>query len=209
MASVLAAGAILLLSPSEAHADLDCGDFSYQAAAQGAYIAAGGPTSDPNGLDADGDGIACESNPCPCSKGGPASPPPPPVIPPPEEPAPEPRTVFWKSFGEPAEVEPATVGINTGVGSGVFSVRQLRVWHGWGSKEAWAFGKLRIKDCKPDCATGGYVLHRARLVLTKIRANCGQPRYMEVKIRVFGFRTPVLGPLGSDCRGAQVVRTGH
>ena len=28
------------------------------------------PQGDPHGLDADGDGIACESNPCPCSTGG-------------------------------------------------------------------------------------------------------------------------------------------
>ncbi|GAA1153220.1 excalibur calcium-binding domain-containing protein [Nocardioides aquiterrae] len=45
----------------------DCGDFSTQAAAQQWFINHGGPLHDPAGLDADHDGIACESNPCPCS----------------------------------------------------------------------------------------------------------------------------------------------
>lgn len=47
--------------------DKDCGDFAHQAAAQDYYISRGGPQSDPDALDADGDGVACESNPCPCS----------------------------------------------------------------------------------------------------------------------------------------------
>ena len=48
--------------------DLDCADFSSQAAAQNAYESSG--PGDPHGLDADNDGIACETNPCPCSTGG-------------------------------------------------------------------------------------------------------------------------------------------
>ncbi len=47
--------------------DRDCGDFNTQAAAQNVFLDHGGPDSDPHALDADGDGIACESNPCPCS----------------------------------------------------------------------------------------------------------------------------------------------
>lgn len=46
--------------------DRDCGDFQSQAAAQNFFLANGGPHSDPHGLDSEGDGIACESNPCPC-----------------------------------------------------------------------------------------------------------------------------------------------
>lgn len=46
--------------------DRDCGDFSSQAAAQNFFLANGGPQSDPHRLDDDGDGVACESNPCPC-----------------------------------------------------------------------------------------------------------------------------------------------
>lgn len=48
-------------------ADRDCGDFGTQAAAQRFFLDAGGPQRDPHRLDADGDGIACETNPCPCS----------------------------------------------------------------------------------------------------------------------------------------------
>jgi endonuclease YncB( thermonuclease family) len=79
-------------SPTESKAaDRDCSDFSSQATAQEFFSAEGGPSSDPHRLDADGDGIACESNPCPCSSatGAPAAPPVIPVAPPPQpEPAP-------------------------------------------------------------------------------------------------------------------------
>lgn len=43
--------------------DRDCGEFSTQAEAQAFYEAAGGPVSDPHGLDGEGDGVACESLP--------------------------------------------------------------------------------------------------------------------------------------------------
>ncbi len=76
-------------SPTEsAAADYDCSDFSSQSAAQDFFIAAGGPGSDPHRLDADADGLACESNPCPCSTGSPA--PTTPVIPPAPPPEPPP-----------------------------------------------------------------------------------------------------------------------
>lgn len=87
---LLAAGAavVLLSSPEKSGAvDYDCSDFPSQAAAQEAFINAGGPSSDPYRLDGDGDGIACESNPCPCAGGG--SPSTPQVPSPPPEPAPE------------------------------------------------------------------------------------------------------------------------
>lgn len=65
--------ALALLSPlgqsqaSARIADRDCGDFATQAAAQRFFLDHGGPRDDPHRLDEDGDGIACESNPCPCS----------------------------------------------------------------------------------------------------------------------------------------------
>lgn len=49
-------------------ADRDCSDFPNQAAAQ-RWFDRHGP-GDPANLDSDGDGIACESNPCPCIKPG-------------------------------------------------------------------------------------------------------------------------------------------
>lgn len=77
-----------LATTTSAHAvaDRDCGDFDTQAAAQRFYIDQGGPQDDPHRLDDDNDGVACESNPCPCSTsqggggggGGNSTPPPPP-----------------------------------------------------------------------------------------------------------------------------------
>ncbi len=43
--------------------DRNCSDFSSQAEAQAFYEAAGGPEQDPHRLDADSDGVACESLP--------------------------------------------------------------------------------------------------------------------------------------------------
>jgi endonuclease YncB( thermonuclease family) len=59
-------------TPRHAAADRDCSDFPNQRAAQNYFLAKGGPKSDPDNLDSDGDGIACETNPCPCkySTGG-------------------------------------------------------------------------------------------------------------------------------------------
>ncbi|WP_416953834.1 excalibur calcium-binding domain-containing protein [Nocardioides sp. T5] len=51
-------------APASAVIDRDCGDFASQAAAQNFYLNAG--AGDPHRLDDDGDGVACESNPCPC-----------------------------------------------------------------------------------------------------------------------------------------------
>ena len=50
-------------------ADRDCGDFSSQREAQLYFLRIGGPSSDPDRLDADNDGIACDANPCPCYYG--------------------------------------------------------------------------------------------------------------------------------------------
>lgn len=72
LAVLLASFALLLAGlvtapAGHALADRDCGDFDTQAQAQKFFLDQGGPHSDPHGLDSDGDGIACESNPCPCS----------------------------------------------------------------------------------------------------------------------------------------------
>jgi excalibur calcium-binding domain-containing protein/thrombospondin type 3 repeat protein len=57
---------LLLALPAEAPATVNCSDFSTQAGAQNYYESVGGPGQDPEGLDADHDGIACETLPCPC-----------------------------------------------------------------------------------------------------------------------------------------------
>ncbi|HEU4514757.1 MAG TPA: thermonuclease family protein [Nocardioidaceae bacterium] len=60
----LAAGTVLASSPAQA-VDKDCGDFASQKAAQIFFLENGGPDYDPHNLDADGDGVVCESNPAP------------------------------------------------------------------------------------------------------------------------------------------------
>lgn len=73
--SILACGtamltALALAAPATASArDRDCADFPTQRAAQIFYIKHGGPRYDPDRLDGDDDGIACEDNPCPCYYG--------------------------------------------------------------------------------------------------------------------------------------------
>jgi hypothetical protein len=53
--------------PSSAIAsDKDCADFASQRAAQIFFLKHGGPRHDPDRLDGDNDGVACEDNPCPC-----------------------------------------------------------------------------------------------------------------------------------------------
>jgi endonuclease YncB( thermonuclease family) len=59
-------------APASAFSDRDCGDFSSQAAAQNFFLQAG--AGDPHRLDDDGDGVACESNPCPCIGRGSSAP---------------------------------------------------------------------------------------------------------------------------------------
>ena len=72
--------------------DLDCGDFSTQAEAQAQFIALGGPTSDPDRLDGDFDGVACESLPCPCGSAATAAPTPTPTPVPTTTPTPTSRS---------------------------------------------------------------------------------------------------------------------
>jgi hypothetical protein len=64
---VLATAGALALTPTIASArgDKDCADFSSQKAAQIFFLKHGGPRYDPDRLDADHDGIACEDNPAP------------------------------------------------------------------------------------------------------------------------------------------------
>ncbi|WP_457205031.1 thermonuclease family protein [Nocardioides sp. P5_C9_2] len=73
--AVLVAGALVgSVVPAQAgvtarFADMDCSDFPTQADAQAFFLAAG--PGDPHRLDAEGDGLACESNPCPCTGSAP------------------------------------------------------------------------------------------------------------------------------------------
>src|SRR5436189_298632 len=69
IAAFVAVVALLAALPSSSVAhrgDRDCKDFPTQRRAQFFFLRHGGPRHDPDRLDADHDGIACESNPCPC-----------------------------------------------------------------------------------------------------------------------------------------------
>lgn len=57
---------LLLLPATASAADKDCADFKSQRAAQLFFLKHGGPREDPDRLDGDDDGVACEDNPCPC-----------------------------------------------------------------------------------------------------------------------------------------------
>lgn len=66
---LLIAGSVVLAGPASAQNDLNCSDFDTQAEAQAVLD---DDPSDPNGLDRDDDGIACESLPGGGSEGMPA-----------------------------------------------------------------------------------------------------------------------------------------
>jgi Excalibur calcium-binding domain len=182
------------LAPGSAKAiDYDCANFSNQAEAQ-QYLLPG----DPYNLDGDGDGVACETLPCPCSY---RPPPPPPVESPPPA-APEEPQVYWKPFEHALEVEPKLILIGTGTLGGTFRVGSLVDWNGWDTGLATARGFIRLRKCLPDCIRGGIIKRPATVTLTKVRSTCGQLRYTNIKITVKNGPEPVLGPFGTDCRGA-------
>jgi hypothetical protein len=57
---------VVMMPAASAHrGDMDCDNFSSQKAAQIFFLKHGGPRYDPDRLDADHDGIACEDNPAP------------------------------------------------------------------------------------------------------------------------------------------------
>ena len=96
---VLVAAVMLAVAPSATAspataADLDCADFATQAAAQSYFLSRGGPSSDPDRLDGDGDGVACELNPCPCGHSTVPTPP----APTPHAPSPPPSPPARMSF---------------------------------------------------------------------------------------------------------------
>ncbi len=68
LAAVATTAALHDAAPAGA-ADRDCSDFPSQRAAQNYFLAKGGPRRDPDHLDSDGDGTACETLPCPCRYG--------------------------------------------------------------------------------------------------------------------------------------------
>lgn len=66
-AALLAMLALSTAAPMASAGDKDCADFKNQRKAQ-RFFKKHNPKRDPRRLDADNDGIACESNPCPCKR---------------------------------------------------------------------------------------------------------------------------------------------
>jgi hypothetical protein len=64
--TTLVVASALLLPATASAADKDCANFRTQRAAQFFFLRHGGPQEDPDRLDGDNDGVACEDNPCPC-----------------------------------------------------------------------------------------------------------------------------------------------
>jgi hypothetical protein len=64
-AALIALVVVLPTAASAQHRDMDCANFSSQRSAQIFFLKHGGPRYDPDRLDADHDGIACEDNPAP------------------------------------------------------------------------------------------------------------------------------------------------
>jgi hypothetical protein len=68
LALTVALLAAMVLAADAPAADRACSDFATQKQAQIFFRKHGGPRRDPDRLDADHDGVACEANPCPCSR---------------------------------------------------------------------------------------------------------------------------------------------
>jgi hypothetical protein len=64
--AIAVTASVLLLPATASAADKDCANFRSQRAAQFFFLRHGGPQEDPDRLDGDNDGVACEDNPCPC-----------------------------------------------------------------------------------------------------------------------------------------------
>jgi hypothetical protein len=64
-AALIALVVVLPTAASAQRRDMDCADFSSQKSAQIFFLKHGGPRYDPDRLDGDHDGIACEDNSAP------------------------------------------------------------------------------------------------------------------------------------------------
>jgi hypothetical protein len=64
-AALIALAVLLPTAASAQRRDMDCANFSSQKSAQIFFLKHGGPRYDPDRLDGDRDGIACEDNPAP------------------------------------------------------------------------------------------------------------------------------------------------
>jgi hypothetical protein len=78
VAALALAGVAAAPPPAEAAVDRDCATSTTSGRRRTTSSTRGGPRRDPDRLDADGNGVACESLPCPCSRARPRPRPQPP-----------------------------------------------------------------------------------------------------------------------------------
>ena len=194
--AALAAVALVLVSPpaASAEAGATCADFPNQAAAQRAA----------NTRDADGDGIYCESLPCPCLRPGQPQPPTPPtpgptppvpvdptqeqqVEPPDTTASPTDRIYFTGSYRR--RYRPRTVYFGA-------SQRIIRIrWRRWNGPVAVGRGTYPVNDCIPYCARGTVTNFPVTVRLSR-RRTCGSfTEYLTLTRTYIG-----RGPSGSPRR---------
>lgn len=113
--------------------------------------------------------------------------------------------VFWKTYRETVQVEPSRIYFSTGA-SNTFWIYRLNSWRGWGTGIATATGHAYLSNCRPDCSTGDRVKRKVKVRLSAIRDFCGQRRYMNFGIKVFGRPRGWKAQFGSDCGGLQTRR---
>jgi Excalibur calcium-binding domain len=178
LAGLLAAAllASVAVSPPVAHAvdRKDCSDFNTQKQAQ-RWFRHHHPRRDPSHLDNDNDRIACESNPCPCSR-------------------------RWHRQHGKVSAKEADIRINAGThqavkphrllslsGDGAFYMTKIRHWRHWNHRRAKAHGKVHLNNCQPDCADGTFSTYRGRVRVSR-PLNCGEGHksYSKVRVRFHG-----------------------
>lgn len=179
-----------------------CSDFSNRAAAQRAA----------NTRDADGDGLYCESLPCPCpGETAPPSPPAPSVTPPPTPPvppaptmqgtppappatAPQPAGVHARRYfagNDRRRIRPRTVSF--GAHERIIRIR----WRNWGGRVPVGRGTYPVNDCVPSCARGEITNFPVTVRLSRARTCADYIEYRTLT-RVYVRR----GPSGSPRRQA-------
>ena len=190
LATVVTLGAIALVPATASAGDLDCGDFGTQAEAQ-AHLFPG----DPHRLDADDDGIACDSLPCPCSSVRPGNPDPEPidplpVDPVPVEPVPGDRSLplvacltTWAQDGSAAldrRYEPRRCDMHSDDGHrpivrfSVLPTARLS-WSYWGASGAKARGRVHVSSV-------GFM--RATVWLSRAKLRCGSWTYSRARVKI-------------------------
>jgi hypothetical protein len=170
---------VLAGSGTASAADRDCADFDSQRAAQLFFLRNGGPEDDPHRLDADGDGIACESNPAPRYErrtlpGGGVTP----------RPKPRPLPVVRSSVRFRAPARDVVAGERVRMRARVLPAMGRRVvlqrwtWNGW----------KRVDAARTNNRGRLVVTVRARAATTTYRAVA--PRVRTAKRRYTAARSP-------------------